>query len=95
MATVPTVTYNVSKAIREDLYDVMIMLNPYDTWFTTNSGDTEATGTLHEWLQDTLATPAENKKVEGADAISQPNLSRRGLATTPKFFKPTSWYPIP
>jgi hypothetical protein len=65
MAT--TQVFNITKAPRESLLDVIVRLNPYDTWFTTNSGDSTAQQVTHEWNIDALASPTANKAVEGAD----------------------------
>lgn len=50
-----------------DLMDMVFNVAPSDTPFLTMCGKTEATQTLHEWQTDTLATPAANSQLEGAD----------------------------
>ena len=68
MAT-PTNTYQTYQAIgnREDLIDIITILSPMDTWFTSNTGSTRAISTYHEWQTDVLDTPAANAQIEGND----------------------------
>ena len=68
MAT-PANTYQTYQAIgnREDLIDIITILSPMDTWFTSNTGSTRAISTYHEWQTDTLDTPAANAQIEGND----------------------------
>jgi hypothetical protein len=53
---------------REDVEDVLWQLDPMDTWALSNLDKVSATGTLHEWLSDTLAAPGTNIVEEGDDA---------------------------
>ena len=68
MAT-PTNTFQTYQAIgnREDLIDIITILSPMDTWFTSNTGSTRAISTYHEWQTDVLDTPAANAQIEGND----------------------------
>lgn len=68
--SVPTNTFQTYQAIgnREDLIDVITNISPIDTWFTSNSGTTRATGRFHEWQEDALAAAAANAVIEGDDA---------------------------
>ena len=50
-----------------DLMDVIYNISPTDTPFLTMCGRTDATQTLHEWQTETLAAPAANAQLEGAD----------------------------
>lgn len=54
--------------VREDVEDVIWLLDPMDTWATTNLDKTDATATYHEWLQDVLAGATTNAQIEGDDA---------------------------
>jgi len=69
---IPTNTFTTYTAIgnREDLIDVITNIAPTDAWFTSNSGTTRAKARYHEWLTDTLATPAANAVIEGDDATA-------------------------
>ena len=65
---------------REDIEDVIFLLDPMDTWALSNLPRTQASGVYHEWLQDSLAAPAANRQIEGDDssfATATP-ASRRG-----------------
>lgn len=53
-----------------DLMDVIFNVAPTDTPFLSMCGKTKCTQTLHEWQTDTLASPASNSTLEGADVSS-------------------------
>lgn len=53
---------------REDLEDVIWLLDPMDTWALSNLERTEINSVNHEWLQDSLAAPASNAQIEGNEA---------------------------
>ena len=53
---------------KEDVEDIIYDISPTDTVFLSSIGTSTAKATLHQWLQDSLATPAANALVEGADA---------------------------
>jgi hypothetical protein len=65
--SIPTNDYTTYTAIgqREDLIDVITNIAPVDTWFTSITGSTKASGRYHEWQTDTLASPASNAQIEG------------------------------
>jgi hypothetical protein len=65
-ATASSMTYGTQQ--REDVEDVLWQLDPMDTWALSNLDKVSATGTLHEWLSDTLAAAATNIVEEGDDA---------------------------
>jgi hypothetical protein len=65
-ATAGSMTYGTNQ--REDVEDVLWELDPMDTWALSNFDKVSATGTLHEWLSDTLAAAAANIVEEGDDA---------------------------
>lgn len=54
--------------VREDLEDVIYLLDPMDTWASTNLDKVEGNSTFHEWLSDVLAAPAANRQIEGDEA---------------------------
>ena len=62
-------TYSVGSAggNREDLADVIWDLFPEDSFALTTFDHETADATFHEWLTDTLAAPAANRQLEGAD----------------------------
>ncbi|HJD97247.1 DUF5309 domain-containing protein [Mailhella massiliensis] len=53
-----------------DLMDAIFNVAPTDTPFLTMCGKSAASQTLHEWQTDTLASPAENSALEGADTAA-------------------------
>lgn len=53
--------------VREDLEDVIFLLDPMDTWALSNLDKVEAKAVYHEWLSDTLAAAATNRQIEGDD----------------------------
>jgi hypothetical protein len=53
--------------IREDLEDVIFLLDPMDTWALSNLDRVEASAVYHEWLADTLAGATANRQIEGND----------------------------
>ena len=64
-------TYQTYTAIgqREDLTDVIYNISPTETPFMSSVGKTKATGVLHEWQTDSLASVnGSNAAVEGATA---------------------------
>lgn len=54
--------------VREDLEDVIFLLDPMDTWALSNLDRVEASSVYHEWLSDQLAAAATNRQIEGDDA---------------------------
>jgi len=54
--------------IREDVEDVIWLLDPMDTWALSNLDRVSASNTYHEWLSDNLAAAASNIVREGDDA---------------------------
>lgn len=64
---------------REDLSDVIWDVSPVETPVLTMIGKNKATGTNHEWLTDTLAAAADNKHLEGGDAVGVDPASRGRL----------------
>ncbi len=68
--TAPTNTYQTYAAIgnREDLSDVIYRIAPTATPFMNLCAKATATGTLHEWQTQDLASAANNAQIEGDDA---------------------------
>ena len=50
---------------REDISDIITNIAPYDTPLYSRIGRTKATAVTHEWLEDTLGEPQENRWPEG------------------------------
>ncbi len=50
---------------KEDVSDIITNISPYDTPLFSKIGKTKATSTTHEWLEDELGQPIENKNPEG------------------------------
>ena len=61
-----TTTY-VAEGNREDLSNVITNIAVTETPLYSMFGRDKATGTYHEWLEDTLRAPKDNALVEGAD----------------------------
>lgn len=55
-------------ARREDLLDMVNMLDPTDTQLLSGIKQGSAANTLHEWIQESLETVGDNAQAEGADA---------------------------
>lgn len=69
MATSTTyVPSGITKAVREDLSDLITNIAPTDTVFMSNIGKTKVKNTYSEWLTDTLNTAANCAITEGNDA---------------------------
>ena len=51
--------------------EIITILSPMDTWFTSNTGSTRAISTYHEWQTDTLDTPGANAQIEGNDVTAE------------------------
>tara|TARA_R100000808_G_scaffold6519_2_gene19337 strand:+ start:7826 stop:8851 length:1026 start_codon:yes stop_codon:yes gene_type:complete len=64
-----TQTYTGDMGQREDLSDLIYNISPTATPLMSAVGVTDASATLHEWLEDVLTAPAvDNAVQEGADA---------------------------
>ena len=68
----PTVTGNLTTydqvGKKEDFESVIYDITPTLTPFLSSIGTTTASATLHEWMQDSLASVGSNILIEGADA---------------------------
>ena len=63
-----------------DLMNVIYNISPTDTPFLTLCGRTDATQTLHEWQTESLAAPAANAQLEGADVSSFAEIATEELS---------------
>jgi hypothetical protein len=57
-----------SNARKESLLDIITNISPVENGLIKLLGRSSATNTLHEWVTDTLKTPAAQSVVEGSDA---------------------------
>ena len=84
MAIISGTTTNVSVGTaggnREDLEDVIWDLFAEDTYCLTNLDRTDAAGTFHEWMLDSLTAAAQNTVLEGNNETyaTLANPTRRG-----------------
>lgn len=60
-------TYD-SNARKESLLDIITNISPVENGLIGLLGRSSASNTLHEWVTDTLKTPAAQSVVEGSDA---------------------------
>ena len=58
-------TYNQA-GNREDLLDIIVNISPTETPMLSGFGKGKASGTLHEWMTDSLAAGSDGKVAEGA-----------------------------
>ena len=68
MSTTTTDTYD-QVGIREDLVNVIYNVDPDQTPFLSMAPKNKAKNTLHEWQTDGYDAVADNKAVQGADAV--------------------------
>lgn len=59
---------NMSRALREEVSDVITNIDPTDTVFISNIGKGKCQTTYVEWTTDSLASATNNKVIEGAAA---------------------------
>lgn len=59
-----------SRCDNTTLEDVFYDISPLETPFTTMASRTKATGVLHEWQTDALASAGANRQIEGDDAAN-------------------------
>lgn len=57
--------------LKEDVSDIISNISPTDTPFLSTIGKESVQNTLFQWQEDSLASAAENAKVEGADAVDE------------------------
>jgi hypothetical protein len=70
MGSIVTNTFLTPDAVgnREDLEDIIYDISPTKTPFMANAGRGTCKAVLHEWQMDELASAADNKKLQGAEA---------------------------
>ena len=61
------ITYQDTTTRPEDVTDLITNVDFKSTPFMSSIGESVATNTLHEWLNDTYASAATNAGIEGAD----------------------------
>jgi len=71
-----------AKGNREDLSDVIYLIDPTDTPFLSGVPRAKATAALHEWQTDTLAAAAANAVIEGDDATTDATTATVRLSNT-------------
>lgn len=67
MAQASAIQTYQSTTLHEDLTDILTNVTPTETPFLSDFGRTTASNTLHEWETDTLAAPADNAQIQGAE----------------------------
>ncbi len=68
MAASTTLISNMSRALREELSDIITNISPDETPFMSNIRKGKIEAKYTEWLQDVLPAAAQNAKLEGASA---------------------------
>lgn len=68
-STIGLISYNDTSR-QEDVVDLVVNVDYTSTPFLSRIGESVATNTFHEWLVDSLAAPAYNAGVEGADVTT-------------------------
>lgn len=84
-------TYNVGSvagsANREDLLDMITMIDPWDTPFFSAAPKSTASLTTHEWITDALAATATGGAPEGGDFGADTLVARSRLNNTLQIFR--------
>lgn len=86
-AIASSLSYNAN--VREDLEDVIWLLDPMDTWALSNLDRVDATAVTHEWLSDNLAAAATNIVREGDDATFATAVPASRLSNQTQIFNKT------
>jgi hypothetical protein len=86
-AIASSLSYNANQ--REDLEDVIWLLDPMDTWALSNLDRVEANAVNHEWLSDNLAAAASNIVREGDDASFSTAVPAQRLGNYTQIFNKT------
>ena len=71
---------------KEDISSLISNISPKETPFYTAFGTVPCTATNHEWLEDSLADPAANKQVEGADFTVKDPTPRKRMGNYTQIF---------
>jgi hypothetical protein len=86
----PTLTTTAATNVREDLSDIISMISPESTPFTSTIGKSKATQKTHEWMQDELAAVnKDNAAAEGADAVAGTLVTPTRLSNQTQIFTKT------
>ncbi|WP_455918660.1 SU10 major capsid protein [Ensifer canadensis] len=86
----PTLTTTNAAHVREDLADIISMISPEATPFTSAIGKSKATQKTHEWTQDELASVnKDNAAAEGADAADATLVTPTRLRNEAQIFTKT------
>lgn len=86
-AVASSISYNSN--VREDLEDVIWLLDPMDTWALSNLDRVSADAVNHEWLSDNLAAAAANIVREGDDATFSTAVPASRLGNYTQIFNKT------
>lgn len=70
MSTTSTVPIIAATALREELSDLIVNIDPTETPFISNIGKGKTSSYKTEWIQDTLASATTNQQSEGATSSS-------------------------
>ena len=88
--TTTTYVTNASDTHREDLSDLLTNIDTKRCVFTDAIGKGSCSALLHEWPEDELADPGENKQVDGADAeftsVDMPTAPNNRVQLSAKWF---------
>ncbi len=76
-----------SSSNKEDVLDMIINIDPYDTPFTTSAPKTQARLTTHEWLNDTLEATSTAGAIEGADHVGVSAAVRTRITNHTQIFR--------
>ena len=71
MAVYTFYSTSATGAVKEDVLDRIIMLEKFDRPLLNEFAKGSAKSVIHDWLQDSYATPAANTNIDGADATAQ------------------------
>ncbi|MBD8663129.1 DUF5309 family protein [Rhizobium sp. CFBP 8752] len=86
----PTLITQNAAHVREDLGDIISMISPEETPFTSAIGKSKATQKTHEWLRDELAAVnKDNAAAEGADAADSTLITPTRLSNQTQIFTKT------
>jgi hypothetical protein len=75
----------------EDISDIITNISPKVTPFYSACGRTRATATNHEWLEDSLRDPAQNKKIEGFEYVAAAPVPRVRLGNFTQILSVGYW----
>lgn len=86
----PTLITQNAAHVKEDLADIISMISPEETPFTSAVGKAKASAKTHEWTRDELAAVnKDNSAVEGADAADATLITPTRLSNQTQIFTKT------